>query len=179
MSEASKTFEQSILDAEHLLKHFNSLNTKPPPADIEVLKRAGLIMALTAWETYVEDRLQEACAQRLMKVRDEKIAAFMQSSLEEQIRRLHNPTSAKTLELFRDYAGVQLLGKWTWNGCDDKSARQRLDDYIRIRGDVVHRSRRIAAGPSPAHPVTKEDLEKLIRFLRNLIQATEAAFSKE
>ena len=60
MSNASDTFVQSIQDAENLLKHFNALNTKPPPPEIEVLKRAGLIMAMTAWETYVEDRLLEA-----------------------------------------------------------------------------------------------------------------------
>ena len=59
MSKASDTFTQAILDAENLLKHFNTLNTKPPPLEIEVLKRAGLIMAMTAWETYVEDRVTD------------------------------------------------------------------------------------------------------------------------
>lgn len=54
---ACEVFAQSILDAENLLSHFNTLNTKPPPPEIEVLKRAGLIMAMTAWETYVEDRV--------------------------------------------------------------------------------------------------------------------------
>ena len=62
MSAASDAFEQSILDADNLLAHFNKLNTKPPPPEIEVLKRAGLIMAMTAWETYVEDRVTEALA---------------------------------------------------------------------------------------------------------------------
>jgi hypothetical protein len=37
MSRASDTFSQSILDAENLLKHFNTLNRKPPPPEIEVL----------------------------------------------------------------------------------------------------------------------------------------------
>jgi len=49
-SVAADVFAQSILDAENLLAHFNKLNTKPPPPEIEVLKRAGLIMAMTAWE---------------------------------------------------------------------------------------------------------------------------------
>lgn len=71
MSRASDTFAQSILDAENLLKHFNTLNTKPPPPEIEVLKRAGLIMALTAWETYVEDRVLESAAERLRSLTSE------------------------------------------------------------------------------------------------------------
>ena len=65
MSRARDSFAQSILDSENLLAHFNALNTKPPRPQLEVLKRAGLIMAMTAWETYVEDRILEAAVARL------------------------------------------------------------------------------------------------------------------
>jgi len=47
MSKAKETFDQAILDAQNILTHFNTLNTHPPPAEIEVLKRAGLVMAMT------------------------------------------------------------------------------------------------------------------------------------
>src|SRR5688572_9839884 len=103
MSKASETFNQSILDAENLLKHFDQLNTKPPPSDIEVLKRAGLIMAMTAWETYVEDRVVEATELRLRFLADDSISRLIRTKLNEEIARLHNPTSEKTLELFRTY----------------------------------------------------------------------------
>lgn len=53
MSKAGNAFLRSIQDAENLLAHFNTLNTKPPPPEIEVLKRAGLIMAMTAPETFL------------------------------------------------------------------------------------------------------------------------------
>ena len=175
MSRASDTFAQSILDAEHLLKHFNTLNTKPPPPELEVLKRAGLIMAMTAWETYVEDRLVEATAERLRAVTDSSIAVFVQSKLDDEIKRLHNPTSDKAIQLFRDYAGVDLTDKWVWNNHDAKTVRARLNQYIRLRGDVVHRSRTVVPGPPKAHPVTKDDLERAIRFLRTLVQAMEHA----
>ena len=100
MSRASDTFAQSILDAENLLKHFNTLNTKPPPPELEVLKRAGLIMAMTAWETYVEDRVLEAAAERLGGLADSTIAAFVQSKLDDEVKRLHNPTSDKPSSCF-------------------------------------------------------------------------------
>jgi hypothetical protein len=177
MSRASETFLQSILDAENLLKHFNTLNTKPPPPEIEVLKRAGLIMAMTAWETYVEDRVTEAAARRLDGLPDASIAEFVKTKLAEEIKRLHNPTSDKTIQLFRDYAGVDLTSHWSWNNHDEKSVRDQLNRYIKLRGDVVHRSRTVAPGPPQAHPVTKEDLEKAIRFLRKLVEATEAAMA--
>jgi len=175
MSRAAETFAQAILDAEHLLKHFNQLNTKPPPPDTEVLKRAGLIMAMTAWETYVEDRIAEAAVERLRGIADSGIAAFVQSRLDDEIKRLHNPTSEKTIQLFRDYAGVDVSAHWHWNGIEAKTARERLNQYMKLRGDVVHRSRTVVPGPPQAHPVTKEDLEKTIRFLKQLVQQTEAA----
>lgn len=177
MSRASETFGQSILDAENLLKHFNTLNTKPPPPESEVLKRAGLIMAMTAWETYVEDRVMEATSDRLRGLSDSSIAGFIQSRLEEEIKRLHNPTSDKTIQLFRDYAGIDLTEKWAWNNFDPKTVRERLNQYMKLRGDVVHRSRPVTSGPPQAHPVTKEDLEKAIRFLKELVKATEKALS--
>jgi hypothetical protein len=176
MSKANTAFAKSILDAENLLKHFNDLNTKPPPPELEVLKRAGLIMAMTAWETYVEDRIQEAAEKRLCALADSSIAAFMNAKLAEEIRRLHNPTSEKTFQLFRDYAGVELAEKWQWNGMEPKAVRERLDKYLKLRGDVVHRSPDASSGPPQAHPVKKEDLEKAINFLKQLVQVTEGAF---
>jgi hypothetical protein len=176
MSTASDTFAKSILDAENLLAHFNKLNTKPPPPEKEVLKRAGLIMAMTAWETYVEDRVREAAVERLAAVADKSIAEFVQAKLVEEIKRLHNPAFDKTVQLFKDYAGVDLTKHWCWANFEGNTVRERLDQYLKLRGDVVHRSRAILAGPPQAHPVTKEDLEKAIRFLKNLVQATERAF---
>lgn len=175
MSLSSDAFTQSILDAENLLQHFNKLNTKPPPPEIEVIKRAGLIMAMTAWETYVEDRIIESVTQRLNGLADSSIATFMQNKLDEEIKRLHNPTYDKTTQLFRDYVGVDLTKKWSWNNYDAKLVKERLNNYMKLRGDVVHRSRPVNKGTSIAHPVTKDDLEKLIRFLRSLVEATELA----
>ncbi len=65
ISQAQGTFLEGIKDAENLLAHFDKLNTRPPPPEIEVLKRTGLVMAMTAWETYVEDRVLEAASVRL------------------------------------------------------------------------------------------------------------------
>lgn len=106
---------------------------------------------------------------------DSAIGAFVQSKLNDEIKRLHNPTSEKTIQLFRDYAGVELTEKWAWNNYDAKTVRERLNQYMKLRGDVVHRSRTIEPGPPKAHPVTKEDLEKAILFLKGLVQATEGA----
>ncbi len=175
ISLAAQTFSDAIKDAENLMAHFDTLNTKPPPPSIEVLKRAGIIMAMTAWETYVEDRVQEAFAVRIAALTDSAIGNFMSTKLNDEIKRLHNPTSDKTLQLFRDYAGVDLLPHWKWNHVDSAAARQRLDGYLKLRGDVVHRSRTAIKGTPSPDPVTRDSLQKAIHFLKELVKATENA----
>jgi hypothetical protein len=156
--------------------HFNTLNTKPPPPEIEVLKRAGLIMAMTAWETYVEDRLIEAAEERLHSLGNEGIANLVMSKLTEEIKRLNNPDSSRAIQLFRDYAGVNLSSAWQWNGVDHKTVKNRLNNYLKLRGDIVHRPRPVSPDAPANHPVKKVDLEKAISFLKLLVDATERAF---
>ena len=179
MSKAADVFALSIQDAENLLKHFKSLNsnTQPPLPETEVLKRAGLIMAMTAWETYVEDRVQEVAKLRLSCLQDSSIATFVKSRLDDEIKRLHNPTSDKTIQLFRDYAGKDITESWAWNNYEPKLVRERLNHYMKLRGDVVHRSRPVGNDTSVAHAVKKEDLERAISFLKELVKATETALN--
>ena len=177
MSKSSDSFTESIQDAVNLLQHFDTLNTKPPPPELEVLKRAGLVMAMTAWETYVEDRLMEASAERLSGLNDKSIAAFVKKKLSEEIKRLNNPNSAITIQLFKDYAGIKLSDAWSWGYFDSKEVKSTLDKFLKLRGDVVHRSRPISEGSPNAHAITKDGLEKVIRFLRSLVDATEHAFT--
>jgi hypothetical protein len=179
MSKAADVFALSIQDAENLLKLFNASNTRPPPPETEVLKRAGLIMAMTAWETYVEDRVRESAEKRLAAINDISLAGFVKTRLDEEIGRLHNPTSDKTIRLFRDYAGVDLTEKWCWNHHEPKLVRERLNQYLSLRGDVVHRSRAAPGKVPMPHPVKKEDLERAIRFIKELVKATEAALASE
>jgi hypothetical protein len=59
-SSAFETFGHAIQDAVDLSNLFDALNKQPPPPEAEVLKRASLVMALAALETYVEDRIEES-----------------------------------------------------------------------------------------------------------------------
>jgi len=96
MSQARTMFDSSIQYAEMLLAHFDENNTHPPPDDTEVLKRAGLVMALTAWKKYVEDLVEEVVAARLSKSKDEQLTKLVLGRLESDLRRFHNPNNEKT-----------------------------------------------------------------------------------
>jgi hypothetical protein len=170
-------FEQAIKDAEHMLAHFDKLNSKPPPPENEVLKRAGLILAMTAWETFVEDSLEEALDTRLKNCGDAAIASLIRTKLRQEISRLHNPTAEKASELFRDFAGLDVSKHWQWNGVDAETACKRLNDYLKLRGDVAHRARIVRDGPPERHPVKREDLERAIRFIKMLVKSTDGALA--
>ena len=178
MSKSAESFQGSIKDAENLLAHFDAM-AKPLPDNAEVLKRAGLVMALTAWETYVEDRVREEVLARLRAINGSHIGKFMSGRLEEELKRFHNPTAEKTRKLFLDYLDVDVTAAWAWQQIDPPKAKKTLDELISKRGDAVHRSKPQTNQQSQApHLVKREDLERNIKFLKCLVEATDRALVK-
>ncbi|WNF47265.1 HEPN domain-containing protein [Pseudomonas sp. SG20056] len=174
MSLAKTSFEYGIRDAEELLAHFDSINTNPPPANAEVLKRAGLVMALTAWETYVEDRVTEGVQKRLAAVSGSYVGNFIIKKLQLELKQFHNPTSDKTKKIFTDYLDLDVTQGWNWANHDPERARTSLNQWISKRGDAVHRSKPINNGAPTAHLIKRDELEKVIRFIKDLVKATDA-----
>jgi hypothetical protein len=178
MSRASTTFDSSIEDAVALLQHFDNIH-KNSPERAEVLKRAGLVMAMTGWETYVEDRIREAVQSRLRAVNGSPLGKFVSGKLEEELKRFHNPTSDKTRRLFLDYLEIDVTASWKWTNYEPVTARKTLDDLISKRGDAVHRAKPVTVGVPAPHLVKREDLDKAIRFLKCLVEATDKALIED
>lgn len=173
MPRSIQSFEYGIRDAEELLAHFDALNGSPPPANAEVLKRAGLVMALTAWETYVEDRLVESMEKKLGAVAGSYVGDFVSKKLNQDLRQFHNPNSEKTKQIFHEYLGLDVTIGWVWQNYDPEKAKTALNIWIGKRGDAVHRSRPINNGAPVAHLIKRDELEKVIRFVKDLVKATE------
>lgn len=178
MSRAAANFESAIGDASILLSYFDG-NHKQSPENAEVLKRAGLVMALTAWETYVEDRAREAVQSRLKILNGSPVGKFVSVKLEEELKRFHNPGAEKTRRLFLDYLQIDVAEGWTWQHMDSVLARKTLDELISKRGDAVHRAKAANGGPPAPHLVKRDDLEKAIRFLKSLVVATDKALDEQ
>ena len=174
MSEAKISFEYGIQDAEDLLGHFDAINKKPPPERAEVLKRAGLVMALTAWETYVEDRVSEGLNKKLSIVAGSYAGNFIQKRLQRDLKQFHNPTAEKTKHLFSEYLGVDVTQGWQWANTDSARARKLLNQWISKRGDAVHRSKPVNNGSPVPHLIKRDELAKAIRFIKELVKATDA-----
>ena len=175
MSQARLTFDAAIQDAEELLWHFDRINTKPPPPNAEVLKRAGIIMAFTAWETYVEDRVREALAARLGSEGEGPSARFVKRRLDEELKKFNNPNTEKTRKLFQEFLEIDVTASWNWNQYDFTKVKTTLDTLIAKRGEAVHRSSPKRGGPPAPHLITRDELKKAINFLKSLVDATEKA----
>lgn len=178
MSQAFLQFEQGIKDSEELLAHFDSINQSPLPASAEVLKRAGLVMALTAWETYVEDRVTEEMGKRLQVLSGSYAGEFIRKRLEHDLKTFHNPNSEKTRRLFLEYLNVDVTQGWVWQHFEQEKACEYLNKLISKRGDAVHRSKSASNGSPMPHLVKRDELEKAIRFTKDLVKATENFLAK-
>lgn len=175
-SQALDTFKHAIQDATDLLKHFDTLNTNPPPPDIEVLKRASLVMALTALETYFEDRIVEAVDARCGNIATEDpIRTFYRASLDNDLRFFHSPSTDRVRQIFQKYLSIDISAAWSWNNCDPEKARSELNRLVKKRGDIAHRSLRPNTGAAQPkqHAVTRDDLRKHIHFITQIAVSTD------
>jgi hypothetical protein len=175
-SQALQAFKHAIQDSTDLLKHFDALNTKPPPPDIEVLKRASLVMALAALETYFEDRLVEAINTICTKGNASgTLSNFYRNSLEIDLKSFHSPSTDKVRQIFQKYLSLDVSEAWSWNNCDPTNAKLELNRLVKKRGDIAHRSLRPTNGGAQPkqHAVTRDDLRKHIHFVTQIASTTD------
>lgn len=175
-SKASLTFDHAIQDAVDLVNHFDRLNSQPPPPENEVLKRASLVMALAALETYFEDRLVEAVD--AVAGGAGHLSDFMRDSLANDLKYFHTPSTDRVRPLFQKYLGVDITDGWRWNMMEPAAARTELNRLAKKRGDIAHRSGRPANGVPAKHAVSRDDLRRHIHFIRQVVLATDAVLAK-
>ena len=140
MSEASILFNHSIKDAEQLLERFDNENTSMSGHNAETLKRAGMVIAMAAWETYVKDRFHEEFNIWLKAVEGSSIGRFIKKKSEDDLKRFFNPNSDKVKNLFIAYFEVDVTQGWEWDNYDAPQARKALNTLISKRGDAAHRA---------------------------------------
>ena len=171
-SAAGKAFARSIEDAEKLLIRFDKV-PQTEQADAEVLKRAGLIIAMASWETYVKSRVIEEFDALLQATDGSSIERFARRRLEEDLKRFFNPNSDRTRHLVKEYFEVDITEGWKWGNYTPQQAKDTLDQLIKKRGSAAHEAK-VSAHPSAVPDLVKRDeLEKAILFLRGLVAATE------
>lgn len=171
MSDSLRNFNQAITDAEELMSCYDSINKSSSEVAPEILKRATLIMALTAWETYVEDIATELFKNKFDSLKGCRIGRFMEDQFELRLKFFNNPDSQKTKNLFWDFFGVDVTEHWIWNNYQDPDqVRSILNKWIRRRGEAVHRAQTDVTKPDI---IKRDELKKCLRFFSELAGVTD------
>ncbi|MUK28429.1 HEPN domain-containing protein [Aliivibrio fischeri] len=177
MTQAKKVFELAISDAEELISCYDCMNNnendyRPP----EALKRATLILSLTAWETYVEDVVSELISVKYSMLMGSQLGNIITSKLNEHLKIFNNPDSKKTKHLFHEFFGIDVTEAWVWgNYHKADEARAALNKWLKKRGEAVHRAQ---IDKQSTHIVKRDELDKCIRFFRELVEVTDNRLSQ-
>ena len=86
MSRAKEAFDLGMADAEVLLARLNDKDAKLTQEQGEVHKRATLLLACAAWETYVEERVNVSLTAKIDAV-GSKVLAFDGRIVRQTLRR--------------------------------------------------------------------------------------------
>jgi hypothetical protein len=170
-STSYQAFETAIADAERLLVLFDKL-PKPEQQTNEVLKRAALIMTLTAWETYIEAWLKAQIAQKLTALKGSFAGDYIHKKFTESVNQLNNPNSHKVRQLSMEFLQLDITEHWLWNNFDKPAVCTQLNKYLTLRGEVVHQGRN-NADPKVPHLVKRDEVEKAIKFFKELVKVTD------
>ena len=173
MSESLQNFKRAISDAQELLTCYDTINSSESNEPVpEVLKRACLIMTLTAWETYVEDIATELFQNKFGALKGSQIGNFMELQFNNRLKMFHNPDSQKTKQIFEEFFGIDVTEYWKLNNYIPKQSREMLNLWLKKRGDAVHRAKTDLNQP---HIVKRDELDKCIRFITDLVVVTDKA----
>jgi hypothetical protein len=170
MTEAGKSFEHSIKDAEQLLIRFDTENQSTSQINPESLKRAGMVIAMAAWETYVKERFIEEIDCWLASISGSSVGNFVQRKVDEDLKRFFNPAADRTKHLFNTYFEIDIKSGWAWDNYQISQAKKVLNELVSKRGDAAHIA---STSPNTPHIIKRDDLDKAIRFLKGLVNATD------
>jgi hypothetical protein len=170
MTNAGKSFGNSIKDAEQLLSRFDIENSNTSHSNPESLKRAGMIIAMAAWETYVKERFSEEINCLLASINGSLIGNYVQRKVDEDLKRFFNPGAERTKQLFKSYFELDITTGWEWDNYQPSQSKKVLDALISKRGDAAHR---VNTSPNEPDIIKRDELDKAIRFLKGLVNATE------
>jgi len=97
--------------------------------------------------------------------------ALIYERLETEMGALNTPNSENVRRLSKRYLAIDLTSKWLWRATSADAAQKRLDDFIRLRGGLVHRGQRVFEDA----PVKRKHVVDGVSLLRKLVRCTERA----
>ena len=169
MSKTLELFRKGISDAESILtiydchnQNSNQIKEFYPDGmpNIDVLKRACVVMAFTAFESFFENLVTE--------INNKQVYDFSNEKRNKLLERFHNPTSKNIVELYKSWFGIEnCLKTISFDGQNAENICNRLDEYLKIRGQIVHVQKMDSSKEDVAK---KENVTKILYFLKKFAE---------
>jgi hypothetical protein len=204
VSVARANFDFAIDDVNRLLRLHDAETKRErgrPSRQVEVFKRAGVILSVTAWESFFEDTIR-GCAERhiaaaasptdAQKLFNSVAQAWLQGSpkppelakwtadgwkdllrrkLDADLQALNTPNTENLKALSKRYLKTDITAHWFWKRTSAVGAATRLDKLIRLRGELAHRGPELFRGAS----VHRKQVVDAVVLLKKLVECTERA----
>lgn len=97
----------------------------------------------------------------------------IRDSLRKSLVSFNTPGSEQVARLFKKYLDNDVSKTWAWHGVTSTAAREQLDQLIRLRGDVVHKGRKLHPSSAPHTIVRRGQVIQALNLIYNLVFATE------
>lgn len=162
-SRASQRFSLLLESVDQLIKIHSSLTTATGHVQAgrgrrhkqDALHRAGVVMTVAAWESYVEEVAIESLAAiettaggavihpaAPMPAWARQIIALHRSSLTQILSRFNTPNAENVRDLFANAVGFDPWPTWTWRSrrrqWNELQTRTRLNHWLQVRHSIVH-----------------------------------------
>lgn len=133
------------------------------------LNRAGVVISVSAWESYVEELMRES----LQALRPASpplgnwpaLSAFVHGEL----ARFNTPNAQNVANLIHRCLGLaNVRTSWAWANCSSSQAQVRLNEALALRHEVAH-------GVNPRPAIHNTYSNALPRFMRRLARCTDNA----
>lgn len=158
-----------LADVEELLEAHRRLRTRQRGRQwrLGALNRAAVVVAVSAWESYVEEIVRLVVAYARPAHPPRASWHSWETFTANALKRFNTPDVGNTRKLIRDCLGIHDLTRdWYWRNCPVHRSRARLEEAIQIRHHVAH-------GVNPRPIVHNTYARQLPGFFRNLAHCTD------
>jgi len=155
----------------------------------DALHRAGVVMSVAAWESYIERVVMEAldAIERSAGVAAGAAAppvpawarhafALRRAEIAKQVRRFNTPSDVEVRDLFQESLEFAPWPSWSWQAgprqWDEDGVRSRLRDWMLVRHSVAH------GFPLPADVAWLQDAQQRSRLTLALLKDCKQFFSR-
>ena len=135
------------------------------------LNRSIVVMAVSAWEAYVENVVIEAVNALRPQAGPPGSWPALKASISTAKGRFNTPNPQNVKNFVQNGIGMpDITASWSWQRTTPVSARQRLEDVLTQRHQIAH-------GVHPRPQIRHSHAKSLPLFFKNLAKNTDSSIS--